>query len=545
MTRTEPYAVIGYIYNYSIRRYATIHFAIMKKTLTALLFTTAVVTSVAQTVPDTETDGIKNYFTTMIGGGTGEYHAGTKVSTSDIAAMQESVWGIWKQANDEFDEEKLPNKQYLLSADFRKKWNLPSELEPNAVMPITMGYKGNTDNPLPTFIFLHGSAEKNSEWASMKSIAAQNNDAPSFYFIPQIPNSEMIGGVTYYRWYQKAKQWAWEKLIRQMNLRDNQYDINKLYFIGISEGAYGSQRLGSFYADYLAGIGPMAGGEPIPNCPIENLRNTAVHFRTGGGDNAYYRATLTTKFSEKIDALQEQYPDGYDHDVALYPGLDHGMMGNYGAATPWLKNKTRNPWPKHVSWEDYEMDGNWRKGFHNIQILRRDYGNTAVSYDRMFYEMDIEDNNIDMRVRKVNYNITEVGYANLVLDFNRTYSTNVTGMYRVYLNNELVDLSREVTLTVNGVKVFQGVLQPTLDNMVNSCALFFDHKRVFPASIDVNLDNMTASAEEVAGVDDVFSDETDNAPVEYYNLQGVKVTDPQPGMYIRRQGARANKVIIK
>ena len=37
----------------------------------------------------------------------------------------------------------------------------------------------------------------------------------------------------------------------------------------------------------------------------------------------------------------------------------------------------------------------------------------------------------------------------------------------------------------------------------------------------------------------------DNAPVEYYNLQGVRVENPANGLYIRRQGSKAEKVIVR
>lgn len=36
----------------------------------------------------------------------------------------------------------------------------------------------------------------------------------------------------------------------------------------------------------------------------------------------------------------------------------------------------------------------------------------------------------------------------------------------------------------------------------------------------------------------------DNAPVEYYNLQGVRVANPESGVYIRRQGTTATKVMM-
>lgn len=45
------------------------------------------------------------------------------------------------------------------------------------------------------------------------------------------------------------------------------------------------------------------------------------------------------------------------------------------------------------------------------------------------------------------------------------------------------------------------------------------------------------------GVSDIAVD--DNAPVEYYNLQGVRVENPANGLYIRRQGSKAEKVIVR
>lgn len=49
------------------------------------------------------------------------------------------------------------------------------------------------------------------------------------------------------------------------------------------------------------------------------------------------------------------------------------------------------------------------------------------------------------------------------------------------------------------------------------------------------------SDEEVTGVENVAVD--DDGDVEYYNLQGVRVTNPRHGVYIERRGNRATKVI--
>lgn len=47
-----------------------------------------------------------------------------------------------------------------------------------------------------------------------------------------------------------------------------------------------------------------------------------------------------------------------------------------------------------------------------------------------------------------------------------------------------------------------------------------------------------------AGINDLITDDS-NAPVEFFNMQGVKVSGDEPGLYIRRQGSKTDKVIIK
>lgn len=46
-----------------------------------------------------------------------------------------------------------------------------------------------------------------------------------------------------------------------------------------------------------------------------------------------------------------------------------------------------------------------------------------------------------------------------------------------------------------------------------------------------------------AGVNDII-DDNENAPVEFFNLQGIKVENPSNGIFIRRQGTKTTKVAI-
>ena len=51
----------------------------------------------------------------------------------------------------------------------------------------------------------------------------------------------------------------------------------------------------------------------------------------------------------------------------------------------------------------------------------------------------------------------------------------------------------------------------------------------------------------IGGIDDVTTDEDNNAPVEYYDLRGIRVNpdDAAAGLYIRRQGSTVSKAVIK
>lgn len=395
-----------------------------------------------------------------------------------VAETSAKVWKAWQEAVKEFDQELLPSPDPIYRAD-SLAWHLPAELEPDAVMPFRWVFKGDSvyEDPRPLFLYLHGSGPKEREWANGLVLASRFEDAPSLYFIPQIPNEG-----DYYRWWQRAKQFAWERLLRQ-SLASGTVDPDRVYMFGISEGGYGSQRLASFYADYLAGAGPMAGGEPLRNAPVENLRNTAFSLRTGDRDYGFYRDRLTGYTARALDSIAALYPGDYIHNVELIPDMGHHI--DYSPTTPWLSAHSRNPWPSHVCWENFEMDGRRRQGFYNLVI---DTEPAAADSLRIRYDMDIDGNTVDLTVQAVSYTVTETDPMwGIQLDFTREYTPVNDGKLTVYLNDSLVDLTKPVTVRVNGREVYNAVPELTLANLVNSCATFFDPRRLYPASVTVTL----------------------------------------------------------
>ena len=57
---------------------------------------------------------------------------------------------------------------------------------------------------------------------------------------------------------------------------------------------------------------------------------------------------------------------------------------------------------------------------------------------------------------------------------------------------------------------------------------------------------ITFNPSTIAGIQEVAADvDNSNAPVVYYNLQGMRVDNPQGGIFIRRQGTESTKILVK
>lgn len=406
---------------------------------------------------------------------------GRRLNLSEVAEASDNVWERWCATVKSEKGIKLGQIKPLAEAD-SLSWALPENLEPFAVMPYRYGYKagGNVEGipqNMPFFLYLHGSGPKQREWENGLKLALAFDDAPSGYFIPQIPNEG-----EYYRWWQKAKQYAWGELLKQVHV-SGLFDPDKIYMFGISEGGYGSQRLASFYADYLAGAGPMAGGEPLVNAPVENLQNTSFILRTGDKDFGFYRDKLTGYTKKALDSISASDPAAWNYKVELIPGMGHAI--DYKPTTPWLKEHVRDPYPKHVKWENFEMDGIKRTGFHNLVIKKEP---EAADSMRIYYTMDIKGNRIDITAQAVKYITIETDPKwGIALDFKREYFPVDNGELTVFLNEHLVDLKKPVEIYVNGRKEFDGKVKLYYNNLVRSCLEFHDPRRLYPAAVDVKL----------------------------------------------------------
>lgn len=88
---------------------------------------------------------------------------------------------------------------------------------------------------------------------------------------------------------------------------------------------------------------------------------------------------------------------------------------------------------------------------------------------------------------------------------------------------------------------------PTADNNpeVGATVIICGNLKVHNDTKEFDAGNMIVKyvPSDPTGIDDIEAD--NNAPVEYFNLQGVRVANPENGLFIRRQGNKVTKVIVK
>lgn len=113
--------------------------------------------------------------------------------------------------------------------------------------------------------------------------------------------------------------------------------------------------------------------------------------------------------------------------------------------------------------------------------------------------------------------------------------------YRWFIDSPYLDENDELA----GEELIEGT-EYTIENGVTTFLTNLEHIMcVMMSPVFPSLYQLTDFVNvEVSGIENVGAGDK-NAPVEYFNLQGVRVDSPKAGIYIRRQGNTASKVYIR
>jgi hypothetical protein len=326
-----------------------------------------------------------------------------------------------------------------------------------------------TNPPPPTgrslYICLHGGGANpdapgphswninTREWQAQMSFAAQLYAGEGVFFVPRMAD-DRLG-----RWWHGHVQDAVEAVVRH-GIATWGVDPDRVYLLGISEGAYGTQILGPFMADRFGGANAMAGGVG-DDVPAENLRNLAFRTDVGENDSMFDRVGLARKFHARMDAFRET-SGGYENVVNVQPGKGHGI--DYQPGPEWMIQHHRDPRPKTVVWTSQQLDDRRRTDFYWLNLSGKDLTGDIQMTAR------IDGNDIA---------ITAVRPPD---------ATPLSGArIGVMLDDRLVDLNRPVRITCNGKVVSEAAVPRDLETLARTLVRRGDPKLALPARLDIEL----------------------------------------------------------
>ncbi len=208
---------------------------------------------------------------------------------------------------------------------------------------------------------------------------------------------------------------------------------NRVYIMGYSAGGDGVYQLAPRMADRWAAAAMMA-GHPNETSPL-GLRNIGFILQVGALDSAFKRNQVANEWRLKLAALRTQDPQGYPHEVRVHPGLGHWMKRQDAIALGWMAKFTRNPYPHKVVWKQDD-----------------------VIHEQFYWLV------VPLHEAKSRAEITaEIKGQEITL-------SSVSGIKKVVLllNDEMLDLEKNVVVVLQGKKIFAGRLFRTLSSVLRS-----------------------------------------------------------------------------
>ena len=214
----------------------------------------------------------------------------------------------------------------------------------------------------------------------------------------------------------------------------------------------------------------------------------------------------------------------------------YASAGNYGESSPSLKLNQAGHYVQTPVY-DFSIDhiSFWAKGQGSFATNSASL--YAVNGERLsllttFSNWDLSTGSI------VDYTLTDSNVHQLRLIFNKELSGA-----NLAIDDFTVDCStggKTVMPNYNGVPT-SGATSMLVEGLQEGRIYYFSVVAVNAEGKKSAVSNEIEVDLTTAGIDEIIVD--NNAPVEYFNLQGIRVDNPGTGIYIRRQGSLVEKVI--
>ncbi|HPV83121.1 MAG TPA: hypothetical protein PK866_08330 [Nitrospira sp.] len=249
-------------------------------------------------------------------------------------------------------------------------------------------------------------------------------------------------------------------------------DPNRIFLSGMSNGGIGAWLIGMHHAPLFAGLAPMASGIDDVLFPfLENLRTTPVYIIHGSQDQVM-PVELSRKLAGELKKLD--YPFIYrEHDRT------HAMAGGHffpreelPDLVTWFDKQRRTPVPKTLT---VLRDASHLLSFGWVRI-------DATDQIASFSEDLIDKRDDSIRQRAYARLTAQVTGPNRI-----EVRTDRVRQYTLYLNSDLVDLSKPVVIITDGQPSFEGLVVPHADTLLRQARLRHDPAQLFPAQVTLTV----------------------------------------------------------
>jgi len=249
-------------------------------------------------------------------------------------------------------------------------------------------------------------------------------------------------------------------------------DPDQIFLTGMSNGGIGTWLIGMHHAPLFAGIAPMASGLDDVLMPfLGNLMNTPIYIIHGAKDQVM-PVELSRSISRELTSL------GYQH-VYREHQREHPIAGGHyfpreelPELVVWLNKQRRDPFPSTVrlvreashfqpfGW--VRIDGTDQiAAFSEDLVSKRD----QLTRDKQFAKLEVSilaPNRIEVTTKRVQ-------------------------RYSLFLNDQLIDVSKPLTILTDEKLSFEGMVTPSLELLLRQARIRQDPRLLFPIHLSISV----------------------------------------------------------
>ncbi len=270
-------------------------------------------------------------------------------------------------------------------------------------------------------------------------------------------------------WFTRRAEELVLETIRQAGHRYH-VDPDRIFLTGMSNGGIGAWLIGMHHAPLFAGLAPMASGLDNVLMPfLANLRSTPVYIIHGAKDQVM-PVDLSRSITRELEVL------GYPH-VYREHQREHPMAGGHyfpkeelPDLIAWFNSQRREPLPTSLT---VVRDGSH---FQPFNWVRLDSTDPIAAFS---------DDLVDKRDERIKRRVYARIDASIAGNNRIEVKAEHVQRYSLFLNEQLIDFSKPLTVVTNGRLSFEGPVTPSVETLLRQARLRQDPARLFSVHLTI------------------------------------------------------------